>query len=156
MLGKLKTLLGVNGSGNETPLPEEPMAWAAILLEVAEADNEFSPLEREKIRALLADRFSLTQPQVEALLHTTQEARMDSSDLWPFTHALATAYGPAEKQRLLFSVWQVIFADGRLDPYEEQLTRKLQTMLNVNHSVLMAAKQEARKASGLTPATAME
>ncbi|MDH4247100.1 MAG: TerB family tellurite resistance protein [Deltaproteobacteria bacterium] len=153
MLDKLKSLLGNSPGGHVPPPPEEPVAWAAILLEVAESDNEFAPPERERIMTLLAERFALSRPEVETLFLTAREARAASTDLWPFTHALARAYGPEEKQRLLAGVWQVIFADGRLDPYEEQFTRRLQAMLSVNHSVLMAAKQEAREATlqAITP-----
>lgn len=149
MLDKLKTMLfGPQGSERLTDLhPDEPVAVAALLLEAAEADREYAPEEQGLIGDMLGRHFGLSQPEVEDLLRTTQEARAASNDLWPFTNAIARAYGPEDKLRLLEMVWRVIFADGRLDPYEEQLTRRLHAMLSVNHSVVMEAKRLAREAT---------
>jgi uncharacterized tellurite resistance protein B-like protein len=148
MLNKLRSLLAREaGSPRLTELhPEEQVAVTAILLEVAESGTDFGPEEREMISALLQERFELDAEEVRSLIALTQEARAQSADLWPFTNAIARQYGPEQKERLLEMVWRVIFADGRLDPYEEQLTRRLQAMLTVNHSVLIDAKLRARDA----------
>lgn len=148
MLDKLKSFLfGAEGSPRLSDLkPDEPVAVTALLLEAAEADHEYDPVERHLVSDLLRERFGLSESEVAELIRTTDEARAGSPDLWPFTHAIANAYGPEEKLQLLEMVWRVVFADGRLDPYEEQLTRRLHGMLRVNQSVLMEAKRLAREA----------
>lgn len=126
-------------------LPEEQVAVCAILLEVAEADAEFDPGEHDRIVALLKARFEMTDEEVNELIEVTETERAKVPDLWPFTNAIAKVQGPDYKRELLTMVWQVIFADDELSAYEDQLARRLQSMLSVNHSVLMDAKARARE-----------
>ncbi|MDH5752654.1 MAG: TerB family tellurite resistance protein [Deltaproteobacteria bacterium] len=148
MLDTLKKLFqGEQGSPRQSDqVTDEKVACAAILLEVAESDDSFPESEKKMVSTLLGNHFNLTPQQVDQLLAETTTAREKSVDLWPFTHAISKSYTPEQKQDVLRMVWQVIFADGRLDPYEEMLTRRLQTMLSVNHSLVVNAKQEARRA----------
>ncbi len=148
MLDKLKGFFAGNDRGSPrmgAVRPDEQVAVCAVLLEVAEADRDFDPAERAMIVALLGERFALDAAEVEALIALTQAERSKSPDLWPFTTTIARSYTEAEKLPLLVMVWQVIFADQRLDPHEEHLARLLQGMLSVNHSVLMEAKRQARE-----------
>ena len=126
-------------------LPEEQVAVAAILLETAEADNTVVPVEFKEIGIQLRAYFGISKEDVEELIEITSKERDKATDLFPFTNAIARAYSPEKKQEVLTMVWQVIFADDRLDPYEDQLARRLQAMLAVNHSVLMDAKAKARE-----------
>ncbi|MCH8075029.1 MAG: TerB family tellurite resistance protein [SAR324 cluster bacterium] len=146
MLQRLKTLLkGAAGSEPQgTQLPDEQLAVCAILLEVAYADEEFAPEEFRVITDQLKSYFGLEPEAVEKLIALAETERQAATDLWPFTRKIARDYTPDKKEALLTIVWQVIFADGKLDPYEDQLARRFQSMLSVNHSVLMAAKSKAR------------
>jgi len=125
--------------------PEMRVAVCAILLETAEADSEVDPAEERMIREALREHFDLSADEVEELIALTQQERSQSHDLWPFTNAVARQSSPEEKRDILTMVWRVILADERLDAYEDQLARRLQQMLSVNHSLLMEAKQAARK-----------
>ena len=146
MLQRLKTLLkGAAGSEPQgTRLPDEQLAVCAILLEVAYADEEFAPEEFRVITDQLKSYFGLEPEAVEKLIALAETERQAATDLWPFTRKIARDYTPDKKEALLTIVWQVIFADVKLDPYEDQLARRFQSMLSVNHSVRMAAKSKAR------------
>jgi uncharacterized tellurite resistance protein B-like protein len=147
MLDKLKQFLSDSVGAHPVAgrVPEEQVAVAAILLEVAEADRHFAPEEFREIMIQLRAYFSLSKEQVEDLLATTSVAREKATDLFPFTNTLARSYSPEKKKEVLTMVWQVIFADDRLDPFEDQLAGRLQTLLAVNHSVLIEAKEKARE-----------
>jgi uncharacterized tellurite resistance protein B-like protein len=144
LVGKLKGLLGV-GKVARGAQPDLQVATCAILLEMAESDQDFDPQERHLIEAMLQKHFGLDEAQVHDLIAQTEKERGRASDLFPFTHAIAEQYTPDQKLLLLVMVWRVIFADGRLDPYEDQLAHRLQRMLSVNHSLLMDAKRLARE-----------
>ena len=147
MLQRIKTLLkdaAVSG-GQGKQLPDEQVAVCAILLEVAYADQEFAPEEFSVITGQLKTFFGLEPDAVEKLIALAEQERRAATDIWPFTSKISREYTPEKKEALLTIVWQVIFADGKLDPYEDQLARQFQSMLSVNHSVLMAAKAKARK-----------
>lgn len=147
---KFKALLaaparGLRGGAKESPDPL--VASCAILLEMAESDQDFDPQERGLIESMLQERYSLGGEEVKALIEKTERERARHSDLFPFTHAITKTYSPDQKRDLLVMVWRVIFADGRLNPYEDQLAHRLQRMLAVNHSLLMEAKRLAREQS---------
>jgi uncharacterized tellurite resistance protein B-like protein len=147
LVGKLKGLLHVGKS--KAGAPADPrVATCAILLEMAESDDDFDPQERGLIESMLQAHFGLDEGQVRGLIAQTEQARAHASDLFPFTHAIAEQYTPEQKLSLLVMVWRVIFADGRLNPYEDQLAHRLQRMLSVNHSLLMDAKRLAREQAG--------
>ena len=53
----------------------------------------------------------------------------------------------AEKSALLRSMWQVAFADGNVDKYEEHLIRKIAALIYVPHSEFIRTKLEAGAAA---------
>ena len=148
MLNRLKSLLASEQGGSERlteTKPEQQVALCAVLLEVAQADQDFDQKERETIVRVLGDRFDLDESEVEQLIELTQAERDKHPDLWAFTSAIARAYTPEEKYEVMVMVWQVVFADQVLDAHEDLLVRKLQLMLAVNHSLVIRAKAEARE-----------
>ena len=147
MLSKLKELVSAEPSSERlTELkPDLQVAVCAVLLEVAHADNDFDPAERETIVVLLRERFQMDSEEVEQLIALTEEERARMPDIWPFTNAIGRVYTPEEKLTLLEMVWRVVYADEKLDAHEEMLVRKLQRMLSVNHSLVIEAKLKAKE-----------
>jgi uncharacterized tellurite resistance protein B-like protein len=131
------------------------VAVCALLLEAAEADENFTDEERALIKAQLRQRFDLGESEVEALIQETQQQRAAVPDAWPFTHAIRRHYTPEQKRELLVLVWQILLSDDKLTAGEEQWARRLHEMLAVNQSLLMDAKREARESMpNLAPAPA--
>ncbi|MEK9649197.1 MAG: TerB family tellurite resistance protein, partial [Gammaproteobacteria bacterium] len=54
----------------------------------------------------------------------------------------------AEKVQLVMNMWEVAFADGKIDRYEEHLIRKVAELLYLDHKDFILSKQRAREASG--------
>ena len=125
--------------------PDPQVALCAILLEVAQADQDFDPDERKTIVKVLQDKFDLDHAEVEDLIALTEAERSKHPDLWAFTNSIGRGYTPEEKLSVMVMVWQVVFADQVLDAHEDMLVRKLQHMLAVNHSLVIKAKQMARE-----------
>ena len=150
MIGRIRELLLRTESTRRLTesKPEESVAVCVILLEMANVDGDFAKEESDHINQMLAERFSLNEQEVADLIKMAVTERAKSPDLWPFTNAIGKSYTPEQKKDLLIMVWRVIFADSRLDPHEEMLVRKLQQMLSVNQSVMIAAKQAARDIAG--------
>ena len=154
MLDLIKQLLhGDHGSRRltEDP-PETAVAVCALLMEAAEADSNVSSDERALIHRELRHRFALDESGVDALIQETQRQRATAGDAWPFTHALSVQYSLEQKRELLVLIWQILFSDAKLTDSEEQWVHRLQTMLAVNHSVLIDAKLQARRLMGATQA----
>jgi uncharacterized tellurite resistance protein B-like protein len=103
-------------------------------------DDHFDAAERTVIRRLLTHRFELDQTQLAALMTAAEQAATDSPDLFNFTHLVVESFGPAERIGLIEMLWEVAYADGRLDPEEDMLIRRIAGLIHVEDH----ARGEAR------------
>ena len=145
MFDSIKKLFGTaqveeDDKSGEGGLNRIMVATAAILLEVANIDEEFSIDERERIITILKSRFHLEDHYVVELVELSNEQRKKTIDLWYFTNIINQAYSSKEKEQIIESIWQVIYADGRLDKYEDHIVHKLSNLLHIPHSKMIQAK----------------
>lgn len=116
------------------------LAVAALCVEMARADMHEKPEELERARQMLAQRFSLSEAEAQALINTGREQSDESVSLYRFTRVLNEHLGDAEKRTLLEMLWRVAYEDGVLDKYEDALMHKLAELLYVPLVELMYAK----------------
>ena len=120
------------------------VATCALLLEVANSDDEFSEIERENIVRILEEDFRLSDEYAKELIDLAEKARKERIDLWGFTHLINENYSLEEKIKVIELVWKVIYADGKLDKYEDHLAHKLAKLLKLEHKQLIDAKLKIR------------
>ena len=116
------------------------VATGVILLEVAKSHDEVSRVEKMTVAAILKTRFDLPDEAVGELLEIAKKSREDSVDLWEFTNLINEHYSKDEKREILEEAWRVIFADDKLDMYEDHFIHKLGKLLRLEHHDLIAAK----------------
>lgn len=122
------------------------VAACVILLEMAHADDDFSVVERERVRRLLGGELGMAAGEIEDILSSAERAQRDATDLWTYTSVINRNFSDVEKRGLIESAWHIAYADGRLDPGEDQLVHRLASLLHVDHAELIAAKLRARDA----------
>ncbi len=120
-------------------------ATAALLIEVAKADNDQDELERAVINAMLRDTFDLSDEMLEQILELADDATSDTTDVYQFTTMVNDHYDYDNKLKLVEYLWMVAFADGRLDHYEEQFVSKVAGLLHVAEDDLTQAKLTAQE-----------
>lgn len=123
-----------------------PLAAAVLLLEVAHTDGEFHPSEQKLLGELLHQHFSVAEDALEELLELAEETRKNSHDLHQFTREINKSFSQPEKERIIEAVWQLVYADGRLDHFEEALMRQLGTLVGLSHRQLIEAKLKVSRA----------
>ena len=116
------------------------VATCALLLEVAKSDYEFSSMEKTTIAAILKKDFQISAEAIEELMEIAKMQRKESIDLWEFTHLINENYSNEEKIKVVEAAWKVIYADKKLDKYEDHLVHKLARLLRLRHSDLIEAK----------------
>ncbi|MEE4253644.1 MAG: TerB family tellurite resistance protein [Desulfuromusa sp.] len=140
----LKRLLQVfEAPTDETELSSEeriPLAAAVLLLEIANTDGEFHPEEQALLGTLLKQHFDVSEESLDDLLKLAEETRQSSYDLHQFTREINKAFTQPEKERIIEALWQLVYADGRLDRYEDALMRQLGTLIGLSHRQLIEAK----------------
>ena len=120
------------------------VATCIILLEVAKSDDEFSSVEKATVEAILKKKFDISAEAVEELMEVASRKREESVDLWQFTNLINQNYTKEEKKRIVESAWRVIYADKKLDGYEDHLIHKLAKLLQLDHSDLIEAKLKVK------------
>jgi uncharacterized tellurite resistance protein B-like protein len=119
------------------------LAACALLLELAYADNEFSPEERRHIEGTLQRHFGLDEAAGAELLRLAEAARAESLDHFQFTRLVAAEYNLAQKMVLAEVMWGVILADGRLSDHETHLVRKMASLMQLEPGYLAEARRAA-------------
>jgi uncharacterized tellurite resistance protein B-like protein len=152
MIGLVKKMLGISDrggipSGEGAGAHRALVATTALLLEIAHIDGKFTDEEKERIVTLLTREYGLQASEVEAIMESARAQMKKSVDLWQFTSAINKHFSVEEKERVIEMIWSVVYADGKLDKYEDYLVHTLSDLLRLDHSQLIDAKLRARSAS---------
>ncbi|MFN2309304.1 MAG: TerB family tellurite resistance protein [Gammaproteobacteria bacterium] len=126
------------------------LATAALLMEMVHADFTVSPAERDHVQALLAQEFKLSPVEAAHIAEQGDQRGRAAVSLYEFTQALDATLPVADKLRVIEMLWQVAYADGALDKYEEHLMRKLADLLHLSHRQLIQAKHRVLEGRGVT------
>ena len=116
------------------------LATAALMFEMLRADDDEHPEERNALEGALKKCFALSETETRQLAQLAEREASESVSLYQFTGLINTHFSPAEKIRVVEMLWQVAYADGRLDRYEEALVRKIAELIHVPHREFMQAK----------------
>jgi uncharacterized tellurite resistance protein B-like protein len=116
------------------------IATCAILLEMAKIDGEFTESERQKIINIFQNKYNLSDYEISCLIEASNEELERSIDLWQFTSRINKNYSPDEKILIIEMIWQLAYADGKLDKHEDYLVHKLAELLGLSHKHLIDAK----------------
>jgi len=120
------------------------LATAVLMVEVARADHLFEQSEFERLLALVTSHFELSAHDAADLVDSASEAAEDVVHLHDFTKILHKHLSETEKARIVGLLWQVAYADGRLDKYEDSLILKISDLLYVGRGRVMRLKHDAK------------
>jgi uncharacterized tellurite resistance protein B-like protein len=109
-------------------------------------DGEFNDLEKTEILGTLKKDYDLTDGEADDLIEAADDELKGSIDLWRFTNLINQNYTVEEKLRIIETVWEIAYKDGKLDKHEEYLVSKLATLLRLTHKQLIDAKLRAKQA----------
>lgn len=119
------------------------LAAAALLLELAHADDEFSPEELSYIEGALARQFDLTEDEVTNLIELAGKEHEESVDHFQFTSLISENFDLGQKVVLAEVMWGLVAADGQIASHEAYLVRKISNLLDLEPGYLNAAKKKA-------------
>lgn len=117
---------------------------AALMIEVASIDQNFSKEELEALHYILRCEFNLSDDEVRHLVSLAQSERDEASSLYPFTKLINDQFDISQKYQLITSMWRIAYADGNLDKYEESIIRRIADLIYLPHSDFIRAKHQAR------------
>ena len=124
------------------------LATAAILLDIAYADGEFSPGEDGDVVGFLTKKFALTTDEARELLEAAEEIRKKTVDHFALTHYVRKNTSLADRIEIVKAMWRLVYGDGTLTDYEGYLVRKLADLLGLEHHVMIDAKSAVLREMG--------
>lgn len=123
------------------------IAAAALLLELAHADDEFTASERAHLEETLVRHFAVTEERARELMQLADAERRRAVDLYQFTRLIAERYDEGQKMVLAEVMWRMAYADGDVAKHESYLMRKVSNLLELRPGYLASAKKRALGAS---------
>ena len=129
---------------------QKQLAVAALLVEVAMADHQFSDVELRNLSTILERKFSLSNDELTELINLAKNETDRATSLHQFTQLINQYCNVEEKFNLMRAMWEMAYADGDLDKYEDYIIRKVADLIYVPHTEFIRAKS-LTKANFLAP-----
>ena len=133
MSGRLKEFINVSIAEEAAEkFDEHTIAAAALLVEVATVDDDFSAMERKSILNLIRKKL-VNDPSLSEELIACAEAEVSGTvQLFGFTTAITSGFSYQERVDLMQALWEVVLVDGKVNPYEDQLLRRIGGLIHVS------------------------
>ena len=124
------------------------VATAALLVEIAKSDGDFSKDERKRIIDLMKKDFDLDDECVNDLLALSEQKVKDSVSIYEFSSVINENFAQQEKLDLIKNLWRIIYEDGKLDSHEDRLIKIIGSTLNLEHKDIIGAKLFVKQEMG--------
>ena len=124
------------------------LATAVLMIDVARADHVFDESEFDRVLKLIETHFDLSPDAAAELFNTASDHADDLVSAHEFTKVLHQHLSEDEKARIVSLLWQIAYADGQLDKYENSLVLKISDLLYVSRGRVMRLKHDAELDSG--------
>jgi uncharacterized tellurite resistance protein B-like protein len=108
------------------------LAAAALLVHAAAIDGDIGRPAQEKLHTLIKQRFELDDAATDELLDEATEAEHDAVDLYHFTSLLNRSMDDAGRRRLVEMMWEIVFVDGGVSEFEDNLLWRAADLLGVS------------------------
>src|SRR5688572_4355482 len=145
-----KTSQAEPGKGTQPRQQHSPLrlATAAVLLDIAYADGQFTPAEDGNVVGFLTKRFELSADDARELLEAADEIRRKTVDHFALTHYIRKNASLSERIDIVKTMWHLVYSDGHVAEYEGYLVRKLADLLGLEHHVMIDAKSAVLRELG--------
>ena len=136
MLDSLKNFMSELTGGDKHPGRFEEndyrLAAAALLIHAATIDGGMTGAERDKLRVVLKSRFALDDAATEELIDVSTLAENEAVDLYHFTSLINRSLDEQGRLGIVEMMWEIVFADGRMNEFEDNLMWRVADLLGVS------------------------
>lgn len=130
--------------GEETPDENAlPRAVAALLVETARADEEYTDDEKKLIDRVLMTQFGSNAAEALQIRSEAENAQAEANDLYQFSRVVKDGLDREGKMQLIEDMWRVVLTDDERDPHEEMVIRRLVGLIHLEDTDSTAARRRA-------------
>ena len=151
MLDRLSNLISefVDGTkpAEQFAADDERLAAAALLIHVVMIDGQESQSEHDALRRVLRDQFDLDDAETDELISAARAADSEAIDLYRFTSLINRRLDEAGRLRLVEMMWEIVYADGRMNEFEDNIVWRAADLLGISANDRIALR---RRVAGQT------
>ncbi|HEY0418771.1 MAG TPA: TerB family tellurite resistance protein [Acetobacteraceae bacterium] len=118
------------------------LAASALLVHAAAIDGEVSEIGRERLHAVIKRRFELDEAATDELVAEATEAEHEAVDLYHFTSLINRTLDEAGRLRVVEMMWEIVFADGHISEFEDNLLWRAADLLGISSRERIALRQQ--------------
>jgi uncharacterized tellurite resistance protein B-like protein len=145
MFDSLRKLISEMGEGGEhlSRFKDDDyrLAAAALLVHAASIDGNVSDIERAKLHGVIKQRFSLDDATTDELVAEATAAEQQAIDLYQFTARLNRSLDEPGRARVVEMMWQIVYADGVVTEFEDNLIWRAADLLGVSRDERIALRE---------------
>jgi uncharacterized tellurite resistance protein B-like protein len=124
------------------------LAAAALLIHTATIDGQVSPAERARLHDVIKQRFGLGDAEADELVREATEVENEAVDLYGFTSLINRALDEEGRCRVVEMMWQVVYADGQVSEFEDNLIWRAADLLHVSRRARIGLRQRVAASQG--------
>jgi uncharacterized tellurite resistance protein B-like protein len=124
------------------------LAAAALLIHVVGIDGAISEAERQKLHAVLKRRFDLDDDTTAELIDEATTIEGEAVDLYRFTSLLNRTLDEQGRLRLVGMMWEIIYADGRVSEFEDNVVWRVADLLHVSSRDRLELRRQVAAGNG--------
>lgn len=137
----LSRLFGpASGAASAHTAQSAALVVAQLLIEIARSDLKVQDAELAVVREHLAQAYELSGEQLDRLIVEAHRKVDTATSLYDTVKRINDTFSHEQKAGLMRALWQVAYADGRLDAHEEALLRRMADLIYVPHEVFIGEK----------------
>ena len=129
---------------NNKPSFEIELTAAVLAYEIARSDGDVGNTElkllMEEIK-IISNKVGKDENEIFQIIEIYSN---DSVSFYEFVEDINSNYSREEKHSLLKFMWDIAFADGKLDVNEERLIRRLADLIKIKDIEVLKLKDSAR------------
>ena len=116
---------------------------SALLIHAAKIDQNYSSQEQKIIKQTLRE-FGADDENLEEILKNGEKIENDSVQILDFTREIKNA-SPSDKNKIIESLWKIIYSNNDVDMYEANLMRRLAGLLYIDSKTMGNLKEKIKK-----------
>jgi uncharacterized tellurite resistance protein B-like protein len=117
------------------------LAAVALLVHTASIDGTFDERERRRLQAIISQQYDLDDDAADELIAAAAEVERRSIDLYQFTSKLARMLDLQGRARMVEMMWQIVFADGMVSEFEDNLIWRAADLLGISREERIALRE---------------
>ena len=116
---------------------------AALLIHVAKIDENFTNSEEEIIKKSLLE-LGAREENINSLIENSKKIEQESNQILDFTREIKKMDNE-KKNKIIETLWRVIYSNKYEDMYESNLMRRLSGLLYIDNKIMGDIKERIKK-----------